>query len=169
MHAHTQSMIPAYQTAPGQITSQGDTHTVNDPCLADCTRANRRSGRHAHSQRCLPTRLHEGKLPVRETRIQSMISAYQTAPGLIAGQGDTHTVNDACLADCTRANRRSGRHAHSQRCLPTRLHEGKLPVRETRIQSMISAYQIVPGLIAGQGDTHMHRHTQSTIPAYQTA
>ena len=36
-------------------------------------------------------------------------------------------------------------------------------------QSMIPAYQTAPGQIAGQGDTHMHRHTQSMIPAYQTA
>ena len=79
MHRHTQSMIPAYHTAQGQIAGQGDTHTVNNPCLPDCTRliagqgdthtvnnpclpdctrANRRSGRHTHSQQSLPTRLH---------------------------------------------------------------------------------------------------------------
>ena len=92
-HSQYQSTIPAYQTARGQIAGQGDTHTVNDPCLPDCTRANRWSGRHAHaqthtvndpclpdctranrrsgrythSQRSLPTRLHQGKSPVRET------------------------------------------------------------------------------------------------------
>ena len=86
MHRHTQSMTSAYQTAPGQIAGQEDTHM------------------HRHTQSTIP--------------------AYQIAPGLIAGQGDTHTVNNPCLPDYTRANRRSGRHTHAQThivnnpCLP---------------------------------------------------
>ena len=56
--------------------------------IPDCTRANCQSGRHTHAQ------------------AQSTIPAYQTAPGQIAGQGDTHM------------------HTHSQRSLPTGLHQG---------------------------------------------
>ena len=43
-HKHTQSTIPAYQTARGLIAGRGDTHAHT----------------HTHSQRSLPTRLHEG-------------------------------------------------------------------------------------------------------------
>ena len=83
----------------------------------------------------LPTRLHYGKSPVRETHTFTYTELHQT-------------------------NRRSGRHTHShtQNPLPTRLHQAnRRSGKHTHSHTQNCTRQI-----AGQGDTHIHIHRTDT-------
>ena len=127
MHGQTREQPPAHQTAQGQITGQGDAHMhghtreqplptrlhkgkspvremhtctdthENNPCLPDCTRANRRSERHT----CTDTYENNPCLPDRTRANRWSGETYICT--------DTHN-NNPCLPDCTRANRQSGRY-----------------------------------------------------------
>jgi len=148
-HTFTYTEHPAYQTALWQIAGQGDTHIHihRTPCLPDCTIANRQSGRHTHSHKTLPTRLHQvNRRSGRHTH--------------------SHTQNPMPTR-LYQVNRPSGRHTHShtQNPLPTRLHYGKSPVRETHILTNPCLPDCLRQ-ITSQGETHIHIHR---TPAYQTA
>ena len=160
MHGHTREQSLSTRLHKGkspvrEMYTCTDTHE-NNPCLPDCTRANRRSGRRTHawtntrttpcppdctranhrSGRCTHARTHTRTTP-----------AHQTAQGQITGQGDAHM------------------HGHTrEQSLPTRLHKGKSPVRETHMHGHIREQPLPTrphkGKSLVRGDVHMHRHTQ---------